>query len=367
MKRIAIDCRALQWKHSGIARYIHNILLELAKQDLENEYYLLSPVDIDLTTYPFKNLKKEVFNTNELIYKFLKTPIFIKKEKIDIYWSPTQDLPLWKPKNCEYISTIHDAAMEYDMSPYSFKVRLLHALGLYSRSAKLSDVVFTDSYFSRKDVSTSYRINLNKIIVTYLGVDPIFRKIGRIEARKYVNQKFNINDPYIFMVNTGRPKNLLLAFSKLKKNEWENNNIKLIILGRSINDEESVILLSKKLHIEKHVLYITDHVTNKDLNYLYSGSEFYVSPSFYEGFGLTPLEALKSGRPILVSDVTALPEIYKDTAVYCDPHNSEDIAGKMLRLLKHPLTDTKEDVNKVIKKYTWEKTTREIIKTFSLL
>jgi hypothetical protein len=234
--KIAIDCRSLDWKHSGIARYLDNILKELATLDKANEYYLLFPRK-SKASYHFAKSKTIYFLANDFIYKFWKTPKFLKKEKIDIYWSPTQELPFWKPKYTRYFITIHDAAMEHDISSQTLKVKILHFLMVYKFSAGIADVIFTDSNYSKNDIANSLKINKSKIVVTFIGVDKKFKPIEKQSARLKLNKKFGIDSQYIFYINTGKPKNLLNAYAQLINNKWKNIDINLVTLGKSVNKE----------------------------------------------------------------------------------------------------------------------------------
>jgi glycosyltransferase involved in cell wall biosynthesis len=366
MKKIAIDCRVLAWKHSGIARYLDNILLQLAELDKTGQYFLLSPVPLP-SLYKRKNMTPITLSHNDLVYKFFAIPQYLKKEKIDVFWSPTHDLPLIKMSNCKYIATIHDVAFEHDISPYGWKVRVLHDLGLYKRSAKIADVILTDSQFSKEDIVKTYHLDSQKIIVTYLGADERFKEINKDKAKAYVAKRFGLDQAYIFYVNTGRPKNLLEAFHLLKENEWKKTEVKLVCLGKSVNQEEDISFLAKGLSLNNDILFIQEFVSDEDLNNLYAGAAFFVCPSYFEGFGLTPLEAMKSGTPILISNVTALPEIFQDAAMYCNPKSVEDIRKKMK--IQYDMKKKKRDILKnredLLKKYTWESVAQQVFEELS--
>jgi glycosyltransferase involved in cell wall biosynthesis len=359
MKKIAIDCRSLQWKHSGIARYLQSVLNELFTLDSKNIYYLLSPYKLDLDSP--QNFTSIQLGGNELIYKYFYTPNFLRQEKIDVYWSPTHELPLQKVAGCKYYSTIHDVAFEHDISSNTWKVRLLHMLGIYKRSAHIADLIFTDSHYSQQDIAETYGINKDSIVVTYLGVGNEFKIIDKHLAQQFVANKFSIHNPYIFYINTGRPKNLIRAFSELIKEEKNISKYTLVCLGKSALEEEQIDILAMKYSVKSRVIHIKGFVDDVVLNNLYSGAEFYVCPSFFEGFGLTPLEAIKCGTPILISNVTALPEVFKDGALYCDPSDYKSINKSMKKLSKAALqADLLKKAKKTTQKYTWEHVSKKI-------
>ena len=230
---------------------------------------------------------------------------------------------------------------------------------------KLADKIFTDSEFSKNDIASVYNYPKNKIYVTYLGIGNEFKKINKFTAKSYIREKLGIKNDYIFFINTGRPRKLLEAFKGMLKKVKK--PLSLVILGDSSKGEKKVVDLVKELNIENNIYFINSHISDIDLNNLYSGAEFFVSPSFYEGFGLTPLEALKSGCPVLISNVTALPEIYKNAALYCDPTSVLDMKKKLILLNKSKILKTNilRNSKKIIVNYTWDKVAYTSIKYLS--
>lgn len=362
--KIAIDCRSLLWKHSGIARYLDNILSEIIKKDTKNEYYLLSPSSLT-QKYTAKNIHYVTFDTNDLLYKYLHTPIFLQREKIHLYWSPTHELPFVKIKSCRYICTIHDIAFEHDISSSGWKVKLFYFLGIYARSARIADAILTDSEYSKKDIQKKYGVSEKKIFVTHIGIDKNFHPIPHHTAQVYVKKKFGIQNKYIFYVNTGRPKNLLIAMQELLKTKYK--DLQLVCLGNSLSQEENIEYVAQKLGISQQVLKLNGFISDTDLNNVYSGAELFVCPSYFEGFGLTPLEALRCGTPVLVSNTSALPEIFKDATLYCDPYDTEDIAKAMQRLLSDKSLQQRllKNSNKLMSIYDWNKIGDKIITIFT--
>lgn len=365
-KKIAIDCRVLKWQHYGISRYLDNILSILLERDKFNEYYLLTPYDIDLG-FDRQNVRQVKLLSNDIIFKFLKIPKFLQTEKINVYWSPTQDLPLMKVKCCKYISTIHDIAFEYYKGWFGWKVRLMSMLGLYKRSAHIADMIFVDSEFTKQDAINQYKIESNKINVVYPGIDNRFNYIDKKKAQKYLIDNFDINYEYIFYVDTVRARNLLLAFADLVKNEWKYKDIKLICLGKFGNKAQHPINLAKEFDIIERVVHINKFISDLDLNNFYAGAEFFISPSYYEGFGLTPLEALKAGASIIISNVTSHPEVFSDAALYCDPYNYKDIASKMLFLMNNENEKKRILSNsiKLFELYNWNNTIINVENVFN--
>jgi len=351
MKKIAIDCRCLEYR-TGVSRYLLNILDNIFDEDKINRYYLITPQFYD-TLKKYEGISNvEIINLptkHHFIYKFYKIRRFLKKINANIYWSPTQDTLLFKIKQCKIITSVHDIAFEHHRDWFGFRINILARLGLYKRFVQNADFILYVSNFTKEDVENTYKIN-KESITTYLGSSDVFKKIEKSVAKKYVAEKFNINNKYIFYLDTVRFEKLFDGFKLLLD---KTPNIDLVCLGGF--GGQNVLDYAKKIGVENNIKWINYRVSDTELNNLYSGAEFFISPSYYEGFGLTPLEALQSGTPIIISNVTSLPEVFQDSALYINPYNSSDIYEKMLELLCND--DLKKDLlNKslnIISKYNF--------------
>ena len=166
----------------------------------------------------------------------------------------------------------------------------------------------------------------------------------------------NTKDKYILFVggNSKRKnlKKLISAFLKLN-----DKSIKLKVVGSIIKHLESDNFL-KNDNIE----YL-GNVSNNELVNLYFNAKMLVFPSFYEGFGLPPLEAMSCGCPVIISDIPVLRELYDDAALYIDPYDSEDIKRNILKLLDNPniYNNLVESGLKKSQEFSWGKSADKII------
>jgi glycosyltransferase involved in cell wall biosynthesis len=113
----------------------------------------------------------------------------------------------------------------------------------------------------------------------------------------------------------------------------------------------------RKAGLDGKVIF-TGFVTDEELDTLMRRAIFLVYPSFYEGFGIPVLEAMRAGIPVITSSTTALPEVAGDAALLVDPADSEQIVAEMLRLLRTPSLRNEliEKGKRRAEGYTWEKT-----------
>jgi glycosyltransferase involved in cell wall biosynthesis len=104
------------------------------------------------------------------------------------------------------------------------------------------------------------------------------------------------------------------------------------------------------------------YVSNEELKFLYKNASLFIFPSFYEGFGIPPLEAMHCGCPVLSSNTSSLPEVLGDACAYCDPADTDDIAAKIDQLINNEqaLHDLKIKGYGQAAKYSWENSARRL-------
>jgi len=256
-----------------------------------------------------------------------------------ILFSMVGGAPLLHRRN---ILTLHDAAV-FAM-PESFSATFRHWYRfLYGRLCHSAIHLFTVSDFSRAELVKWCGVKPEKITVTYPGSDHALRSgadIGilarnRLEARKYV-----------LAVGSKNPsKNLLGLLSAFRL--FRDSGLQLVIAGASY----SRVFGSPGIGDEgvRDLGYVND----SELRSLYENAACFVFPSYYEGFGLPPLEALAFGCPTVVSDGSALREIFHEVAFLCNPKSSEDIASKTLQACQSSEEDRKR-YREFALRFSWE-------------
>ena len=172
------------------------------------------------------------------------------------------------------------------------------------------------------------------MIVTYNAVNEKFKVLD--EKSLDINGlkgKFNIGvSPYILTVGNLQPRKnlprLIEAFTKWKKERP--NNTKLVIVGKKAWLYSDIL---KAAGVDSENVILTDYVTDDDLIRLYNGADAFIYPSFFEGFGIPPLEAMACGTPVAVANATSLPEVVGDAGLYFDPFNVDDIKETISKLM----------------------------------
>lgn len=350
----------------GSGQVAFELLKNIEQLDRKNNYTILLP------SKPFPDLPKPRENWKYKILRPAKLwtrlviPLYYRfaKEKPDLILSPTHYIPAFikTPR----ITIIFD--LSFLRFPEMFNKQDLYKLTKWTKySAEESAHIITISQSSKKDIQKFYEISPKKITVVYPGYDDkVFRKINDDGEIEKVLKKYEIEGNYIIYIGTIQPrKNLLRLIRSVKNIE----NIKLIIAGKIngkgrkawMNDE--ILSEPKKLGIEEKIIF-TDFVPTEELPYLISGAKAFVLPSLWEGFGIPVVEAMACGVPVIVSNVSSLPEVAGEAGILVNPESEIQIeqAIRLLvtdkkmhdRLAKKALEQTKE--------FSWEKMAKEVIK-----
>lgn len=236
-------------------------------------------------------------------------------------------------RSCKVVCTIHDICFEHYKSIFTKKEYFTQKL-LIPYAAKHSEFIFTVSEHAKSDIVTNYRIEPEKVIVTYNAVNDSFRVLDNEELQEEdLRNKFSIgSEPYILSVGNLQPrKNLprLIEAFNMWKSKY-NNNAKLVLVGKKAWLYNEIL---KAAGAVSNDIVLTDYVTDEDLVRLYNAAECFVYPSFYEGFGIPPLESMACGTPVAVSNATALPEVVGDAAILFNPFDVENITEAINKLM----------------------------------
>ncbi len=226
-----------------------------------------------------------------------------------------------------------------------------------------ADHVITVSDFLKKELmKLGFK---GKVSVVRGGVDrKLFHdNISREEAAKIIG--LNANRRYILFVGALKERKgvftLIKAFHRLTSSM---EKVSLIMAG-SGEELGEVRRLLKKLNLTSHVL-LTGSVHYFKLPFLFRASDVFVFPSYYEGFGLTALEAMSCGVPVICSNIEGINEVTGDAALKFNPGNTHELYEKMLTLLENEGLRAEyscKGINRA-KLFSWEKTARETLKIF---
>lgn len=264
----------------------------------------------------------------------------LKIPQTDLFWTPHFNAPFMPVKAGKRAVTIHDVFHLTRSAPYGV-VKRMYARSLYANAVKKSDIIFTISEFTKSEILRSFPFiekHQDKIKVIYRYPDQMFDRIEESDKKaKTFLKKAGIPENYILYVGNIKPhkniEGLLRAFS-LASGKVPGYN--LVCVGQKdkfltgFNQREDLI---ESLLIKKKVFF-TGIINDEELVQLYNHARLLILPSFYEGFGLPPLEAMACGCPVIVSDIPPLKEVCGEAAFFITPSSVESIMNGLIIMIK---------------------------------
>lgn len=253
-------------------------------------------------------------------------PFWIKKYDVNILYYPTYTTGYYLNLSIPVIVNPHDLQFKFYPEYFSLFKKMYLDIG-YRHSLKRADTIIAISDYVKKTLSEYYNKECKgKLLTIY---DPIDFSQDVEVALNYVKE------PYILSVSSiAKHKNMLTLIKAFEQicNKVPYN---LVIVGCKGNGMEEVSDYLKGYNIESRVCF-TDYVTDGNIEWLYRHASLYVTTSLYEGFGMTPIEAMGRGIPTICSRSTSLPEVTMDLAEYYEPAENEIVlAEKILEILMH--------------------------------
>jgi len=231
--------------------------------------------------------------------------------------------------------------------------------------AKRSHHIITVSENSKSEIIKYLNVSEEKISVIYGGYADIFKLESDDRLSSDVKRKYNITGNYLLYVGTLEPRKNLLGLIRAYAQSRAKDDFILVLAGGKGWQYENIFKLVRELKLENRIIF-TGYVPENDLPGLYQGATLFVYPSFYEGFGLPPLEAMACGLPVIVSHTTSLPEVVGDAGVYVDPNDVEQISFSIDTVLSDSelrQTLIQRGLERA-KLFSWEKAAKETLKLY---
>ncbi len=254
----------------------------------------------------------------------------LKKYQIDVLFSPDGYLSLGS--KIPQIGVIHDINFEHFPEDIPFAARK-YLKRFFPKFAQKASKIITVSNYSKADIVEKYQIDPNKVAVIWNGASEKYKPLNE-KTKKEVRLRYIDGKPYFLFVGSIHPRKnvrrLIAAFALFKKSI--ESDMQLLIVGTAMWNKGAVDLeISDAIKNEVHFL---GHVSQDDLALLVGSAMALTYVPYFEGFGIPLVEAMKCGTPIISGNLTSLPEVAGEAALYCDPYNVEDIADQMKYLFE---------------------------------
>lgn len=366
---IGIDAHAIGARQGGNETYIRQLILALGDLDQENRYsiYLAEREVVEewrslfARAYPNFSVRR-LPRPTPIVRAPVALAVELRRRPIDLL-----HVQYTAPPFCPVpvVTTIHDLAFEHH--PETFTRRGSWQMKLtVRRTARRAARVATVSEFSREDLLRTYRLPPEKVVVTYNGVEPRFQPIPEDPREAaLVRERWGIAGPYILALGSLQPRKnlprLIRAYGSLRR-RYPQLNHQLVIAGRDL-------WLAGEIHRQvaeepwARQIVRTGYVPEEALPALYRNADLLVYPSFFEGFGLPPIEAMACGVPVVTSRVGSLPEVCGEAAAWIDPFDEGSIERAMFDVLTSPARQASMRAAGLeqARRFDWQETARRTL------
>jgi glycosyltransferase involved in cell wall biosynthesis len=335
---IAVNTRVLlTGKMEGYGYYIEEIFSRIATNHPEHQFYFFFDRPYDQRFICAPNIHPVIIQPQArfplawTIWYNWMVPFYLKRIKADVFVSADGFCSLTtKVPQC---LVVHDLAFLH----YPQFISKAH-LNFYRKNTKRflnkAKVIATVSHYSKQDLMQQFQVPANKLHVVSNAANAIFQPLNEEESQN-IKAKYTGGAEFFLYTGSIHPRknliNLLKAFSQFKKRL--RSNMKLVIAGRLAWKTEEFTKLLSTFKFRQDVV-LTGYIDRQELALLTASAYAKVYPSYFEGFGVPPLEALQCGVPAIVSNTSAMPEVGADAYLYVNPESAEDIADKMMLIYK---------------------------------
>lgn len=375
---IGIDVSRIYREDRGIPIYTRNILKEFGYlQEDSIQYTLLHypgfepQTDFGIPSVRFAEIpySGEHIPWSRIPQEQILYPIFQKKLGLNVFWHPQNHGQWITPVG--YIVTLHDIlpivrpklaeSLGFDVA----HIKVLSDVRINSCAG--ADSVITVSEFSRREIIQNTPIKPEKVHVVYNGVDHKIFFPG--PKNNEILKKYNLPKKYLLTVGSYAPhKNLDTLLDAYYQSDLPKHGYGFVMVGPN----DGSVYTTNFDHLKKRV---NDNSNNgeviplgsvpiEDLAKIYRSADLFAIASIYEGFGLTPLEAMASGVPVVTSDQSSLPEICTDKVLYCHPFDVNAFTNHFNTLISDPDFRRQMIIDglEYSYKFSWEKAAQQTLK-----
>jgi glycosyltransferase involved in cell wall biosynthesis len=330
---IGFDAKRAFHNYSGLGNYSRLLIQSLSELYKENQYFLYTPKYNAHPLHIFAENSNCCIKTPHGLTSWLPSSFWrsffmvndINAQNLDIFHGLSGELPI-SPLKMPKVVTIHDVIfMRYPEYYASFDRKMYEKKSKHA--CKVADKIIAVSQQTADDCIRFLGADPQKIEIGYQSCDPIFRRFSK---EKEIEKKYNLPEKFILNIGTMETRKNLLNLVKALK--FIEDDVSLVAIGGRTSYTALVEEYIKENNLS-HRVKLMHNIPFRDFPALYAAASVFVYPSVFEGFGIPVLEALTVGTPVATSNISSLPEVGGDAALYFDPYCVEDMANKINVLL----------------------------------
>jgi glycosyltransferase involved in cell wall biosynthesis len=360
----SVDAHTIGCHLTGNEVYIRNLLNEYAELDGSSLFLTYISKPAAAAMIPEQFIKRRV-SPNPFKRLGIDMPTSLRRERPDVlhvqYTAPLAcSVPL--------VVSVHDISF-LEHPEYFTNFRAAQLKLTVRRTVKAAARILTPSEFSRRAIIDAYAVPDEKVVTIPNAVSPVFRPIQREVAAHWVERQFGVRTPFILTVGDVQPRKnhvgLIHAFEEMIRAHPHLTH-SLVLVGKETWYSPVVRRLAERSPVSERIRF-TGWVSDEDLRHFYGACDFFVFPSFYEGFGIPILEAMACGRAVAYSNTSAMPEVANAAAIHFDPYSVPEIARAMQDLaLDAELRQRMERLGtQRASLFSWTRTARKTLEVYA--
>jgi glycosyltransferase involved in cell wall biosynthesis len=337
--RIGFDARLVYYQQAGIGQYIIHLVRGLAgllkpgqqgQEEHPDELWVFRSRKAGPLALPIWVHQPKLWTPSHHRFESQALKAELSFRRLDLLHSPDFIPPFGG--RFRSIITIHD--LNFIHYPQFLTRDSARYYGQIDRAVKRADHIVTDSDWTRHDVIDHLGVRAERVTTVHLAPGPVFRLITDRHEVQRAARRHGLPQDFLIFVGTLEPRKNVPTLLKAFRQLWERGlSVHLAIVGRKGWLYEKIFCTLTELGLADSVHFL-EHVSDEDLARLYNAARCLVLPSYYEGFGLPPLEAMACGTPVVVSNRSSLPEVVGDAGLLIDPDRPEELSEALARLLE---------------------------------
>lgn len=362
--RVGIDARLVYYHPAGISRYCQQLIRALADIEKQDQFVILQSRRDHRRLVSQENFQhRPMWTPSHHRFEQTLLSLELRFTPLDVLHSP-DFIPPFR-RRCRSIITIHDLA--FLLYPQFLTKSGARHYGQIDQAVRHTDHIIAVTESTRRDIVRLLGVPEQMITVIYEAPRRFFHLLPDVDLKPRLQRRFGLERDFVLFVGTIEPRKnvptLLGAFQQLL--DHYHPEVDLVLAGAPGWLTDDIYALSDRLGLKGRVHFL-GRVSDEELVWLYNAAQMLVLPSFYEGFGLPPLEAMACGTPVIVSNVSSLPEVVGDAGLLVDPTNANDLTVAIWRLLSDQVL--REDLiakgYRRVACFSWERAAHETLELY---
>jgi glycosyltransferase involved in cell wall biosynthesis len=344
---IGFDAKRAFHNYAGLGNYSRLLIQSLSELYKDNQYFLYTPKYKTHSLHNFAEGENCTMKTPQGISSWLPSSFWrsffmtndINAQNIDIFHGLSGELPVSTLKMPKVV-TIHDVIfMRYPEYYAAFDRKMYEKK--FKNACKIADKIIAISKQTADDCIHFLDADARKIEIIHQSCDPIF---WTSQKEKDVSKIYDLPEKFILNIGTMETRKNLLNL--VKAMNFIEDDVSLVAIGKRTPYTAQVEEYIKETNLT-HRVKLMHNIPFHDFPALYAAASIFVYPSVFEGFGIPVLEALAVGTPVVTSNISSMPEVGGDAALYFDPYHVEDMADKINMLLHDKTIVEKLNSNRI--------------------